>query len=287
MACIYSYLSPVFSVVGISCQTSERENINMATLSGVCVESTSTDEPLLNGETSNNNLSNERLERIESGSSLNSLNNSPSSTPSSKSRPSFHGTRYKLLSEGDIQICKLNHTRTIVSKIMNSRYLRRWERHKLVLGKTDIYTLTPTSMMDSFIHYSSIEDVHIISRWDAGQKFCIRISVQDGSLLMQRHVYKYEKLLKSARRPEVLVKEIKNMIDVSLSTPIQDASVYQFPLDLVSDLLQQHADVITKVAHENIIVALAPLLENNHPTQEICGFFSKKYQYLVLHFGEN
>lgn len=37
----------------------------------------------------------------------------------------------------------------------------------------------------------------------------------------------------------------------------------------------QNADVITKVAHENIIVALAPLLENNHPTQEICDFFSK------------
>lgn len=29
------------------------------------------------------------------------------------------------------------------------------------------------------------------------------------------------------------------MIDVSLTTNIQDASVYQFPLDLVSDLLQQ------------------------------------------------
>lgn len=29
------------------------------------------------------------------------------------------------------------------------------------------------------------------------------------------------------------------MIDVSLCTPIQDANVYQFPLDLVSELLQQ------------------------------------------------
>lgn len=32
---------------------------------------------------------------------------------------------------------------------------------------------------------------------------------------------------------------LQNMIDVSLTTNIQDASVYQFPLDLVSDLLQQ------------------------------------------------
>jgi hypothetical protein len=80
----------------------------------------------------------------------------------------------------------------------------------------------------------------------------------------------------NTRRPEVLVKEIKNMIDLSLHTPIQDESVYQFPLDLVSQLLQeQNEDCISQGAHEQIIVALAPLLENNHPTQEICDFFSK------------
>ena len=32
---------------------------------------------------------------------------------------------------------------------------------------------------------------------------------------------------------------------------------------------------MSQVAHEQIIVLLAPLLENNHPTQEICDFFSK------------
>ena len=37
----------------------------------------------------------------------------------------------------------------------------------------------------------------------------------------------------------------------------------------------QNTDCISQVAHEEIIVALAPLLENNQPTQEICEFFSK------------
>ncbi|KAK2149679.1 hypothetical protein LSH36_442g03106 [Paralvinella palmiformis] len=150
----------------------------------------------------------------------------------------------------------------------------------------------PLGFMESPIPYSSIEDVNIISRWDAGQKFCIRITIPDGSVLLQannsylrdqwlhsiqwkRHALKYEKLLKNTRRPEVLIKEIKNMIDLSLSTPIQDESVCQFPLDLVSQLLQENSDTISQVAHEQIIVALAPLLENNHPTQEICDFFSK------------
>ena len=114
---------------------------------------------------------------------------------------------------------------------------------------------------------------------------------------------------------------VQNMIDMSMSTPIQDVSVYQFPLELVSQLLQevsfvsafllhvtnrkqcsiqrdirsavihiifmriyynrcffsyyQNAAIISQTAHEQIIVALTPLLENNHPTQEICSFFSK------------
>ncbi|XP_060566367.1 C-Maf-inducing protein-like [Ruditapes philippinarum] len=209
-----------------------------------------------------------------------------------KHRPISCQQRFKLIQEGDIHVCRLDHRRTIYSKIMNSKYLRRWESHHIYLGSNEIESSMATGYMETPIPYSSVEDVHIISRWDAGQKFCIRVTIQDGSLLLQannshlrdqwlysiqwkKHMYKYEKLLKNARRPEVLVKEIKNMIDVSLHTPIQDPSVYQFPLDLVSELLQRNADVITKVAHENIIVALAPLLENNHPTQEICDFFSK------------
>lgn len=39
--------------------------------------------------------------------------------------------------------------------------------------------------------------------------------------------------------------------------------------------LYQNSDIISQTAHEQIIVALTPLLENNHPTQEICSFFSK------------
>lgn len=46
--------------------------------------------------------------------------------------------RCKLLHEGDIQLCRLNHTRTIVSKIMNSKYLRRWESHHLILDGCEI-----------------------------------------------------------------------------------------------------------------------------------------------------
>ncbi|KAK7114811.1 C-Maf-inducing protein-like [Littorina saxatilis] len=213
-------------------------------------------------------------------------------TPPTSPKVAAGGPKHKLITEGDIQVCRLNHTRTIVSKIMNSKYLRRWESHKLVLDHSEIRSTTPVGFMEQVVSYSNIEDVHIVSRWDIGNKFCIRITVQDGSILLQannaylrdqwlhsvqwkKHIYRYEKLLKNARRPEVLVKEIKNLIDVSLATPIQDTSVFQFPLELISDVLQLHnTDSISRAAHENIIIALSPLLENNHPTQEICDFFS-------------
>lgn len=55
------------------------------------------------------------------------------------------GPRHKLITEGDIQVCRLNHTRTIVSKIVNSKYLRRWESHKIVLDHSEIRSTTVCS----------------------------------------------------------------------------------------------------------------------------------------------
>ncbi|ESN93743.1 hypothetical protein HELRODRAFT_88288, partial [Helobdella robusta] len=199
--------------------------------------------------------------------------------------------RYKLITENDVQLCRLNHTKTVVSKIMNSKYLRRWEHHHLILGNSEIFSTSPSGFMESSIPYSSILDINVISRWDAGQKFCIRLTIADGSVLLQasnsylrdqwlhsiqwkRYISKYDKLLRNTKRPDVLTKEIKQLIDLSLTTPIQDDSVNQFPLDLVSLLLKE-VNSINHVAYEQIIIALAPLLEKNHPTQQMCDFFTK------------
>lgn len=60
------------------------------------------------------------------------LSASGSSSPSPSPGPA--GPRYKLLEEGDIQVCYLNHTRTLVRKILSSKFLRRWETHHLYLN---------------------------------------------------------------------------------------------------------------------------------------------------------
>lgn len=67
-------------------------------------------------------------------------------------------SRCKLLHDGDIQLCRLNHTRTIVSKIMNSKYLRRWESHHLLLDTCEIRSLTVRTVLPSgvFVQTTSI-----------------------------------------------------------------------------------------------------------------------------------
>ena len=79
---------------------------------------------------------------------------SPSASP--LEHPTVHiasggGAKYKLIREGDMKLCRLNHTRTVVSKIMNSKYLRRWECHHLNLGECEIFSTTVGYPSDYFV----------------------------------------------------------------------------------------------------------------------------------------
>jgi hypothetical protein len=39
--------------------------------------------------------------------------------------------------------------------------------------------------MYTSVPYSFMEEVYVVARWDVGYKFCIRVVVSDGSLLLQ------------------------------------------------------------------------------------------------------
>ena len=52
------------------------------------------------------------------------------------------GQRFNLLHEGDVCVCKLPHSRNLISKILNLRLLRRWKQHKILLGETEISSTT-------------------------------------------------------------------------------------------------------------------------------------------------
>ncbi|KAK1785036.1 hypothetical protein P4O66_018469, partial [Electrophorus voltai] len=200
------------------------------------------------------------------------------------------GMRYKLLQEGDIQVCVIKHPRTFLSKILTSKFLRRWEPHHLTLTDSSLASATPTGYMETTLSYSSVEDLQLLS-WDNAPKYCVQLSVPGGTVLLQaansylrdqwfhslqwkKKIYKYRKVLNNPSRWEVVLKEVRALVDMALTSPLQDESIHQAPLHIISTLLAENTNLSTQ-DHESIIVAIAPLLENNHPPPDLCEFFCK------------
>lgn len=218
------------------------------------------------------------------------------------------GPKFKLIHEGDIQVCRLNHSRTLISKVLSSKFLRRWEAHHIYLGDFQLYSATACGFMELAVPYHEIQDAYTVNRWDTGQHFCIRITISDGSVLLRAsnaylrdqwlhslkwkvNLLRYKKLLSKTNDPESLIRELKELVLFSLTTPIQDDVIFSVPLEIVSDILAHlkiwlsssacssvglpHQDKFSDVAQERLIVALAPVLEYVQPSPEVCTFFSQ------------
>lgn len=84
------------------------------------------------------------LERQSAGCSSASGSSSPSPSPGPA------GPRFKPLEEGVIQVCYLNHTRTLVRKILSSKFLRRWETHHLYLNDACLSSKT-VSLLQTYL----------------------------------------------------------------------------------------------------------------------------------------
>ncbi|XP_047451599.1 C-Maf-inducing protein isoform X2 [Mugil cephalus] len=222
----------------------------------------------------------------------NNNNTKPGAGPCKRSlhHCSSSGMRYKLLHEGDIQVCVVKHPRTFLSKILTSKFLRRWEPHHLTLTDGSLTSATPTGYMETPLSYSSIEDLQLLS-WDNAPKYCVQLSFPGGTVLLQaansylrdqwfhslqwkKKIYKYRKVLNNPSRWDVVLKEIRALVDMALTSPLQDESIHQAPLHIISTLLAENSN-LSPQDHENIIVAIAPLLENNHPPPDLCEFFCK------------
>ena len=63
---------------------------------------------------------------------------------------SVPGRRFKLLAEGDVQLCRLTHSGTVINKILSSKFLRRWETHHLFLNDACLSSKT-VSIFTSFV----------------------------------------------------------------------------------------------------------------------------------------
>uniref|UniRef100_A0A671L692 C-Maf-inducing protein n=1 Tax=Sinocyclocheilus anshuiensis TaxID=1608454 RepID=A0A671L692_9TELE len=161
---------------------------------------------------------------------------------------------------------------------------------RAVLSRVVPRSGTPTGYMEAPLSYSTIEDLQLLS-WDNAPKYCVQLSFPGGTVLLQaansylrdqwfhsiqwkKKIYKYRKVLNNPSRWDVVLKEIRALVDMALTSPLQDESIHQAPLHIISTLLAENTNLSAQ-DHENIIVAIAPLLENNHPPPDLCEFFCK------------
>ncbi|CAF3847591.1 unnamed protein product [Rotaria sordida] len=202
--------------------------------------------------------------------------------------------RYKLLTDYHVQIYCIRHAKNIIEKIRFSRFFHRWEDHHINLAQREITSTTNEKYMDRSIAYSAIEDISVWSKCkvtDRHRRFSIRIVTKNliyffqvNSLHLRDQLFhsiqwkmnklKFECVIRSADSQEVLLKEIANMINFVRTTPIENVEVHHFPLEIISEILQEEFNLL-HVFRKNVIETLAPLLEKNYPSPEMCDFFSR------------
>lgn len=65
----------------------------------------------------------------------------------------------------------------------------------------------------------------------------------------QKKIYKYKKVLSNPSRWEVVLKEIRTLVDMALTSPLQDDSINQAPLEIVSKLLSEVRRFPRSISH--------------------------------------
>ncbi|XP_053620445.1 C-Maf-inducing protein-like [Plodia interpunctella] len=203
------------------------------------------------------------------------------------------GPRYMLATEGTLRVCCFQHTRTVVVKILAAKFLRRWETHVLCLKNEHIVSKTPSGLLEQPLSYSCMQEVYCISRWDSARKYCLRIVMPNGSLLLQandaytrdqwyhsivwrRNIIRYKHFLTKTMRKEVVMKELKNMVDFVMTTPLQDDSVTRDPLKILTELLSQNKDSPDwEEWAESTTSVAAPLLAERCASGELCALLAR------------
>ncbi|XP_045507541.1 C-Maf-inducing protein-like [Colias croceus] len=203
------------------------------------------------------------------------------------------GPRYKLATEATLRICSFQHTRTVVDKILAAKFFRRWETHILCLLEDHIVSKAPYGQLEKPLSYSCMQEVYCISRWDPARKYCLRIVMPHGSLLLQandaytrdqwyysivwrRNMIRYRNLLTKSVRKEIVLKELKNMVDFVMTTPLQDECVTRTPLQILTDLLSENKDSPDWEEWAEITTSAAsPLLAERGVNGELCALLAR------------
>ncbi|XP_045029617.1 C-Maf-inducing protein isoform X2 [Daphnia magna] len=114
------------------------------------------------------------------------------------------------------------------------------------------------------------------------------------SIIWKKNLFRYHQITRRTTRQEVLLKEVKSMVELATSTPLQDHCIAQAPFQVISSLLstvseeksQHHQQnrisigmpggcYYSQTVLEDLLLTLSPLLERQPPSREMCTAFSR------------
>uniref|UniRef100_H2Z0L8 C-Maf-inducing protein PH domain-containing protein n=1 Tax=Ciona savignyi TaxID=51511 RepID=H2Z0L8_CIOSA len=192
------------------------------------------------------------------------------------------GQKYNLISEGSLSCLYPNPSSNQSTNLLNrllhqSKISYSWETHTIVLEESQIVTkTTPKGMFTSGIPFSSILKVTTFKMPKAPK--CTKVFTKDGNFLLQAPsvhlqdqwfyslqwkvtVNKYKDILMEAKS-DVLLQELKLLVSLAMSFPLHVADTHIPVLNIVSQLLSKKAVTMSNLSQEELITALAPLVEN-------------------------
>ncbi|CAG0914981.1 unnamed protein product [Notodromas monacha] len=195
-------------------------------------------------------------------------------------------SKMKLLTEGDVLVCRVAHKRKLLHKLLHTRLPHRWERHRLCLDEAAVVSKTPVGFLATPVRYSIIEDVSIVSPpASSTRKYVIRIALSEGSLFIKtssiylrdqwlqsissrRCMFKYQQIFRCATRPEIKCREVRNMVRHALSAPVQDPGTVCCVINGLTPTW------LPPPVEDDILILIGPLLESTRPSKTLCCYFS-------------
>ncbi|VVC30014.1 Hypothetical protein CINCED_3A004893 [Cinara cedri] len=191
-----------------------------------------------------------------------------------------------------VAVCYLNHTNTIISKILSSKYLRRWENHQIRIEDDCVTSNTLTGFLSKPIGYEAIESIYAIPRWDSNFRYFFRIVVSIGSYLIQttnqylrdqlmysilwkKNVYETQTILKNQSDPDNMLNELQRIVEFAKNIPLVDDEIFHMPTFIASTLMARDQKKYCKQSWEKALIGtLSPLIEDCPTSAEMCSFLS-------------
>nr|XP_018670859.1 C-Maf-inducing protein-like isoform X1 [Ciona intestinalis] len=201
------------------------------------------------------------------------------------------GQKFNLITEGSLR-CNFYFdlpTSNIMEKIIHqTKTSHSWETHTICLDENEIKTqVVSNGWFKTPIPYSKIK--RVIAHNKALN--CVKLETDKGNYLLQAsnshqrdqwfHSLQWKVTLEQYRgillnaTSATLVQDLKLLVALAVNSHLYISDTYLPVLNIVSQLLSKKSASLSNISHEDLITALAPLVENNQPTHEICDFFIK------------